>query len=139
MNAGRILGPAGGGTDGGRSGRSRGNVDPQELTCPACGTRVYGPVTLDEVGVCIVCRALVVLDADGPDEVCGFNERGEAVVLQRIFSNIRLRYPTDAEETVWLANPRLQHAITVVAEYHRRHGSPSPTLNPPDDGGPGHG
>lgn len=89
----------------------------QELHCPACGVGIYGITHVGECSFCSACRAMITLD---------FDEQRNPV----------LRYPTDQEETEWLANPRVLRVIAALASHHERHGSPHPNVNPPDDGKP---
>lgn len=71
-------------------------------TCPACGAnlgaafdtcREHAPNVGDPV-LCVTCRALLVIRID-------------------------VRYPTDEEQSRFLSDPRVQHAIAALAEAHR--------------------
>lgn len=80
---------------------------PVALICPACGAQL--DVALNTEGersprdgdpnLCIKCRALLVYSGTPVSS---------------------LRYPTSAEQREFLADPAVQHAISALAELHRR-------------------
>lgn len=79
-----------------------------EPICPSCGATLSGAIPTDgaeahpSAGDCMLCgycRALLIFDGDPVD---------------------KLRRPTLDEETELLADPGVQRAIAVLAEFHRR-------------------
>ena len=96
------------------------------LPCPVCEVQLIGMNRVNEIFICIACRALIALDVEW-DIVCHATA-GRATHVTNVF----LRRPTDDEEEQALRDPRVIEAIKMVAEHHRVHGSPHPAITPPD-------
>ena len=101
------------------------------LTCPACAAELFGVTRVGDCSVCIACRALITLDVE-----MDWYYQADLNGIARLPRIVRafLRFPTDAEETAWLNDPRVLNVINIVKRHHETHGSPHPRLNPGDDG-----
>lgn len=102
----------------------------EPLTCPACAAELYTNVGVEDVVICVACRAMVIFDVDY--EIVRNWPAPPRAKVTRAF----LRYPTEDEEVRHLADPNVQHLISHVAAHHARYGSPHPRTDPPDDGRP---
>lgn len=101
-------------------------IPPHNMVCPSCATNLVVAAAVGDCCICIVCRAMFVIDAEF--EVLAEYDDEKLTRLTRAW----LRHPTEKEETTWLADARVQGMIRFVAEYHAKHGSPSPVIDPPD-------
>lgn len=126
------------------------------LPCPACGIDILGVSGLDEPGICVACRSLVVLDVRGGCAVREDNRardrdgvhdadraredsrdrvREDNLDPDYVFGDVCevelfLRRPTEEEEHLFLEMPSIRRAIAMVAQYHDRHGMPG-RMDPP--------
>jgi hypothetical protein len=102
-----------------------------DLACPSCGTATWGQREIGQAGLCLQCRALIILDFDlDPD---GDHRNADGSLNSLGYTpRLKLRRPTDTEELALLRNARVQEWIRKLDAYHKMHGPPM--SHPPDDG-----